>query len=49
MIYFLVDEPNPPPYKGVRGKAKIKIHDDIDTVVHICKINMKKYFRKYCW
>ena len=31
MIYFLVDEPNPP-YKGVRGKGKIKIHNDIDTV-----------------
>jgi hypothetical protein len=43
MIYFLVDEPNPPPYKGVRGKAKIKIHDDIDTVVRICETNKKKY------
>ena len=43
MIYFLVDEPNPPPYKGVRGKTKIKIHDDIDTVVRICETNMKKY------
>jgi hypothetical protein len=43
MIYFLVDEPNPPPYKGVRGKAKIKIHNDIDTVVRICETNMKKY------
>ena len=42
MIYFLVDEPNPP-YKGVRGKAKIKIHKDIDTVVRICETNMKKY------
>ena len=42
MIYFLVDEPNPP-YKGVRGKAKIQIHNDIDTVVPICENNMKKY------
>jgi hypothetical protein len=42
MIYFLVDEPHPP-YKGVRGKAKIKIHNDIDTVVRICETNMKKY------
>ena len=42
MIYFLVDEPNPP-YKEVKGKAKIKIHNDIDTVVHICETNMKKY------
>ena len=42
MIYFLVDEHHPP-YKGVRGKAKIKIHNDIDTVVRICETNMKKY------
>ena len=39
---FLVDEPHPP-YKVVRGKAKIKIHNDIDTVVRICETNMKKY------
>ena len=42
MIYFLVDDPNPP-YKGVRGKGKIKIHNDIDTVVPICENNMRKY------
>ncbi|MGI0050538.1 MAG: hypothetical protein ACRD8K_02265 [Nitrososphaeraceae archaeon] len=44
MIYFLVDEPNPP-YKGVRDKAKIKIHNNIDIVVRICETNMKKYLR----
>ena len=39
-----MDEPNPP-YKGVKGCAKIKIHDDdIDIVVPICENNMKKYF-----
>ncbi len=42
IIYFCVDEPNIP-YKGVRGKGKIKIHEDIDTVVPICENNMKKY------
>ncbi len=46
MIYFLVDEPNPP-YKGVRGKAKIKIHNDIDTVVRICENQYEKIFRKF--
>src|SRR5215218_6202775 len=42
LIYFCVDEPYIP-YKGVRGKAEIKIHEDIDTVVPICENNMKKY------
>jgi len=42
LIYFCVDEPNIP-YKGVRGKAAIKILEDIDTVVPICENNMKKY------
>ena len=42
IIYFCIDEPHIP-YKGVRGKGKIKIYEDIDTVVRICENNMKKY------
>ncbi len=42
IIYFCVDEPTIP-YKGVRGKGKIKIHENIDTVIPICENNMKKY------
>jgi hypothetical protein len=29
IIYFCIDDPAPP-YKGVRGKAIVKISDDID-------------------
>ncbi|HSL13711.1 MAG TPA: pyridoxamine 5'-phosphate oxidase family protein [Nitrososphaeraceae archaeon] len=42
IIYFCVDEPNIP-YKGVRGKAKVDIIQDIDSIVPICERNMKKY------
>jgi hypothetical protein len=31
------------PYKGVRGKAKVVIIQDIDSIVPICENNMKKY------
>jgi len=31
------------PYKGVRGKARIDIIQDIDSIVPICENNMKKY------
>ena len=31
------------PYKGVRGKAKVDIIQDIDSIVPICERNMKKY------
>ncbi|MGZ5484755.1 MAG: pyridoxamine 5'-phosphate oxidase family protein [Nitrososphaeraceae archaeon] len=42
IVYFCVDEPNIP-YKGVRGKAKVDIIQDIDSIVPICERNMKKY------
>jgi general stress protein 26 len=42
IVYFCVDEPNIP-YKGVRGKAKVTIIQDIDSIVPICENNMKKY------
>jgi general stress protein 26 len=42
IIYFCIDEPTIP-YKGVRGKAKIDIIRDIDSIVPICENNMKKY------
>lgn len=34
MIYFCIDDPNPP-YKGVRGKATVKIHEDVNFNVPI--------------
>ena len=42
IVYFCVDEPTMP-YKGVRGKAKIAIIQDIDSIVPISENNMKKY------
>jgi general stress protein 26 len=42
IVYFCVDEPTMP-YKGVRGKAKVAIIQDIDSIVPICENNMKKY------
>jgi general stress protein 26 len=42
IVYFCVDEPNIP-YKGVRGKAKVTIIQDIDSIVPISENNMKKY------
>ncbi|HET8857272.1 MAG TPA: pyridoxamine 5'-phosphate oxidase family protein [Nitrososphaeraceae archaeon] len=42
IVYFCVDNPNIP-YKGVRGKAKVDIILDIDSIVLICEKNMKKY------
>ena len=35
-VYFCIDEPNIP-YKGVRGKGKVTIHDDIDFNVPIAE------------
>jgi general stress protein 26 len=33
-IYFCIDDPNPP-YKGVRGKGSVKIHEDVNFNVPI--------------
>lgn len=41
-VYFCIDEPNLP-YKGVRGKGKVKIHEDIGFNVPIAEKIMVKY------
>jgi general stress protein 26 len=41
-IYFCIDDPNLP-YKGVRGKGIVKIHEDIDFNVPIAEKIMVKY------
>ena len=41
-IYFCVDKPTIP-YKGVRGKAKISLKEDLDFTVFICEKNLMKY------
>ena len=41
-VYFCIDEPNLP-YKGVRGKGKVTIHEDIDFNVHIAEKILIKY------
>jgi hypothetical protein len=42
MIYFCIDDQNPP-YKGVRGKASVKIHEDINFNVPIAEKILIKY------
>jgi hypothetical protein len=42
IIYYCVDDPNPP-YKGVRGKGKVKIHEDINHNIPIAEKIMIKY------
>jgi general stress protein 26 len=42
IIYYCVDDPNPP-YKGVRGKGKIKIHEDVDHNIPIAEKIMVRY------
>jgi hypothetical protein len=41
-VYFCIDDPNPP-YKGVRGKGSMNIHDDINLNVRIVEKIMVKY------
>lgn len=41
-VYFCIDEPNPP-YKGVRGKGSVRIHEDIKFNVPIAEKIMVKY------
>ncbi|MGA7369375.1 MAG: pyridoxamine 5'-phosphate oxidase family protein [Nitrososphaeraceae archaeon] len=41
-VYFCIDDPNPP-YKGVRGKGSVKIHEDINFNVPIAEKMMVKY------
>jgi general stress protein 26 len=42
IIYYCVDDPNPP-YKGVRGKGKVKIHEDVSHNIPIAEMIMRKY------
>ncbi|MPZ08552.1 MAG: pyridoxamine 5'-phosphate oxidase family protein [Nitrososphaeraceae archaeon] len=42
LIYFCVDDPNPP-YKGVRGKGNAKMHEDINFNIPIWEKIMKRY------
>ena len=42
MIYYCVDDPNPP-YKGVRGKGKVGIHNDINYNMPIAEKIMVRY------
>jgi len=41
-VYFCIDEPNPP-YKGVRGKGTVKIHEDVSFNIPIAEKIMLKY------
>lgn len=41
LIYFCIDDPSPP-YKGVRGKGSVKVHEDVDFNVPIVqKIHLR--------
>jgi hypothetical protein len=42
LVYYCVDDPNPP-YKGVRGEGKVKIHEEIDHNVPIAEKIMVRY------
>jgi general stress protein 26 len=42
VVYYCVDDSNPP-YKGVRGKGKVKIHEEIDHNIPIAEKIMVKY------
>jgi general stress protein 26 len=42
IIYYCVDDPNPP-YKGVKGKGKVKIHEDINHNILIAEKIMVRY------
>jgi general stress protein 26 len=42
-IYFCIDDPNPP-YKGVRGKGSVKVHEDINFNILIAQKIHLRYF-----
>ncbi|MGB8778800.1 MAG: pyridoxamine 5'-phosphate oxidase family protein, partial [Nitrososphaeraceae archaeon] len=44
-VYFCIDDPNPP-YKGVRGKGSVIIHEDVNFNVPITEMIMIKYLGK---
>jgi general stress protein 26 len=41
-VYYCIDDPNPP-YKGVRGKGKVKMHEDINHNIPIAEKIMVRY------
>ena len=41
-VYFCIDDSNPP-YKGVRGKGSVKIHENVNFNVPIAEKIMIKY------
>jgi uncharacterized pyridoxamine 5'-phosphate oxidase family protein len=43
-VYFCIDEPNLP-YKGVRGKGNVKVHEHIDFNVPIAERIMIRYLK----
>jgi general stress protein 26 len=42
IIYFCIDDQNPP-YKGVRGKGSVKIHEDVNFNIPIAEKILIKY------
>lgn len=42
VIYYCVDDPTPP-YKGVRGKGRVKIYEDITHNIPIAEKIMVRY------
>ena len=42
VIYYCVDDPTPP-YKGVRGKGRVKIYEDINYNIPIAEKIMVRY------
>jgi hypothetical protein len=41
VIYFCIDDPSPP-YKGVRGKGRVKVHEDVNYNILIAqKIHLR--------
>jgi nitroimidazol reductase NimA-like FMN-containing flavoprotein (pyridoxamine 5'-phosphate oxidase superfamily) len=42
IIYYCVDDPNPP-YKGVRGKGTVKIHEDVNHNIPVAEKIMVRY------
>lgn len=43
MIYFCIDDPNPP-YKGVRGKGSAMVHEDVNFNILIAQKIHLRYF-----
>jgi general stress protein 26 len=41
-IYFCIDDPNPP-YKGVRGKGRVRINEDININIPIAEKIVIRY------